>query len=89
MRITNIEFEGRKGFYATAQYTFGNLGNSDFIYISILTETQPNGMNFVVRVDDPIEVLQHAAKQISTELEGSADLAKEYFDKLNLLFPKQ
>lgn len=89
MRITNIEFEGRAGYYATAQYTLGNLGKSDFIYISVLTEAQPNGLNFIVRVDDPIEVLQQAAEQVAIELEGSAGLSKEYFTKLSLLLSKQ
>jgi len=43
MRITRIDFEGRKGHYATAQRRVGAGSAPNVVVVTILTPDQPNG----------------------------------------------
>ncbi|HOD84501.1 MAG TPA: hypothetical protein PKG77_24020 [Phycisphaerae bacterium] len=65
MRITRIDFEGKRGHYATAQRRVGAGNAPNVVVVTILTPDQPNGREHHVLADceddlrSMAECLQH------------------------------
>ena len=60
MRITRIDFEGKRGRYATAQRRVGAGNAPNVVVVTILTPDQPNGREHHVLADCEDDLMAHA-----------------------------
>ena len=87
MRITRIDFEGKTGYYATAQRKTSMGSTPNVIVITILTLERPNGLEHNIAADSEKKIYE-AAQRLQDELEGhqgtNSDIHGYYNELLKL-----
>ena len=83
MRITRIDFEGKKeGHYATAQKRSNPEGLADFIDVTILTPEIPSGIEYHVHAD-LVDDIRDMAERIQFAIDGYSDAEPDdYYNEL-------
>jgi len=87
MRITRIDFEGKPGYYATAQHRRTSGGAPNIVVVTIITPEQPNGREHRVTADCEDDI-RSMAKCLQYHLDGvrgtSSDVHDYYLELLRL-----
>ncbi len=87
MRITRIDFEGKTGYYATAQRKTSMGSTPNVIVITILTPERPNGLEQNIAANSEKKICA-AAQRLQHELEGyqgtNSDVHGFYLELLKL-----
>ncbi len=87
MRITRIDFEGKTGYYATAQRKTSFGSKPTVIVVTILTPERPNGREQSIAADCEKKIYA-AAQRLQHDLEGyrgtNSDIHGYYSELLRL-----